>query len=917
MKLVYKIGRERGEIVEKQDFNESIFAEQYVRALSLVNQFIDPREDSNNLKVVAFCGDRGEGKSSCMRTVLNMLAPDANTDKECVKTYIKKKGAQNIAESSFEVLDVIDPSFFDNCHNVIELVLGRMYIQMIERGKEIPDMDYTCRNSIMSKFQQAKKCLYTLHESSDGHIDELQELDALAAGIELKRHMNELIRNFLQLVKKQWLIVSIDDIDLNMSEAYRMCEHIRKYLACERCIVFIGVKLGQLQDAISIAIQRSLDKTYPPQNADAFRKEIIEMARKYIGKFLPAACRINMPKVYSLCEQVLQIQEGKNIDERNIKDAVVNLIFSRTRYLFYNSKGGISPIIPNNLRDLIAMIGLLISMPRIEDSYMQKAELEANKRVFKAYFFATWIKRIPQKSREQVEKIINDDLGNALNKTVVSILGDFFSEVQERDYSKEELNEGDAAWNEKMSASQVDRLLKVKGIKGLQDLSKMQQAPRSHSLIMHILDRKNFGYNVSLGDVFYLFRLIEMDTLDEESSALIFFLKSLYSIKLYEAYDSITDRPDMVYPVDDEKTKGIYRIDARFNHTNSLQRLLCGGYFTYYPGDLLPLQGGNDSYDMRIINGKELSALLKEIKIKIEKQEYKKDENFGIKLRMAEFFILTIIRSVPGKQTSNIIGTINKNRSNCEPFYLKKFFPETGYYLFDILAPFYNLSNPRFAYERFAYEQSDEGGESQEKQGSFFDFVLGYENSLLYQIIKTCSKHRTHIEHSDEQQTQIHCLQSDAIIRNAEVLSAVYENAVLTRDNNRKGVDLSAIQSFYERIQNSNMATPMDRYMISFHFLEPLQDFINEINKSDSEEIVHLFNRIFRISGSEIPTYDQIMQVLNSATAVKFIYLRLRTLPYFRNWSDEQLANIIPNTNTRYTRTAVRTYIKEWTQKNN
>lgn len=106
---------------------------------------------------------------------------------------------------------------------------------------------------------------------------------------------------------------------------------------------------------------------------------------------------------------------------------------------------------------------------------------------------------------------------------------------------------------------------------------------------MHILDNKNFGYNVSLGDVFYLFRLIEMDTLDEESSALIFFLKSLYSIKLYEAYDSITDRPDMVYPVDDEKTKGIYRIDVRFNHTNSLQRLLCGGYFTYCPGDLLPL----------------------------------------------------------------------------------------------------------------------------------------------------------------------------------------------------------------------------------------------------------------------------------------------------------------------------------------
>lgn len=39
MRLVYKTGRERGEIVETQDFEESIFAEQYTRALSLVNQF--------------------------------------------------------------------------------------------------------------------------------------------------------------------------------------------------------------------------------------------------------------------------------------------------------------------------------------------------------------------------------------------------------------------------------------------------------------------------------------------------------------------------------------------------------------------------------------------------------------------------------------------------------------------------------------------------------------------------------------------------------------------------------------------------------------------------------------------------------------------------------------------------------------
>lgn len=113
MRLVYKTGRERGEIVETQDFEESIFAEQYTRALSLVNQFIESKENSDTLKIVAFCGDRGEGKSSCMRTVLNMLAQNNDSNEKGIKSYIKNMGFNNIMRDTFEVLDVIDPSFFD------------------------------------------------------------------------------------------------------------------------------------------------------------------------------------------------------------------------------------------------------------------------------------------------------------------------------------------------------------------------------------------------------------------------------------------------------------------------------------------------------------------------------------------------------------------------------------------------------------------------------------------------------------------------------------------------------------------------------------------------------------------------------------------------------------------------------------
>lgn len=877
MRLVYKTGRERGEIVETQDFEESIFAEQYTRALSLVNQFIESKENSDTLKIVAFCGDRGEGKSSCMRTVLNMLAQNNDSNEKGIKSYIKNMGFNNIMRDTFEVLDVIDPSFFDKCHNVIELVLGRMYTQVIEhaKGKDI-DSDYTYHNRIMREFQQAKKCLYTLHNSSDGHIDELQELDALAAGLELKKHMNELIRSFLALVKKEWLIVSIDDIDLNMSEAYRMCEDIRKYLASSQCIVFLGVKIIQLQDAISIAIKRDLNKITPDENVATFNIEVAGMSQKYTAKFLPDVSRINMPKVYSLCEHTLQIQteeKDKGIESHNIKDTVVELIFNKTRYLFYNSKGGISPIIPNNLRDLITLIGLLVSMPSIDDSHKQKTALEANKHFFKSYFFSTWIERVPKKSRELVEKIIDYDLGNALNKTVVTILDNFFSKVQDRDYSNGEQDEESNTQNDTKTISQIKS----------------------------IIDSRNFSYNVSLGDVFYLFRLIEMDSLDAESAALIFFLKSLYSIKLYETYEMITETADMVYPEDDVKTKGIYRIDARFNHTNPLQRLLCGGYFTYCPGDLLPLRGGTDAYDMRIINGKELSSLLKEIDEKIKNKTYKDDSNFSLQLQTAEFFILSITRSVPGKQKDNIISAIDKNRKNSDPFYLSNFTPERGYYLFDILAPFYNLANPKFAYRRF-YKIVP----------NLYGFAMTYEGSLLYKMVTVCKAVRENIEHENDEYMKMHQLLSVAIIRNAEVLSAVYENAVLGRDNSHQAVNLDAIKNFYNRIQDSNMATHMDRYMISFNFLEPLHNFI--VDLTSSEKVRQIFDSIFYIS--ETPTYDQIMKRIGSATVIKTLYNRLRLIPYFQDWSDEQLAVIIPNDNSKLTKTQIRAFVRNWADSN-
>ena len=80
-------------------------------------------------------------------------------------------------------------------------------------------------------------------------------------------------------------------------------------------------------------------------------------------------------------------------------------------------------------------------------------------------------------------------------------------------------------------------------------------------MLKSICATDNFGYNVTAGDLFYLFSILEREVLSENDNALLFFLKSLYSIKLYEAYDQVTELEGMVYPKtnDEEKRTHYYR----------------------------------------------------------------------------------------------------------------------------------------------------------------------------------------------------------------------------------------------------------------------------------------------------------------------------------------------------------------------
>ena len=142
--ITFRLGEENGIVVQKHSFEKSLFLNQYQLAIDIFDRLWKEQQewakrsngshylDNQFSNVIAFCGDRGEGKTSCMSSFATIL-----TD-EIVRAEAKKVvkfPERFISCDKIEWIGTIDPSFFDTKHNLLELLLGRMYAKVIDETR--------------------------------------------------------------------------------------------------------------------------------------------------------------------------------------------------------------------------------------------------------------------------------------------------------------------------------------------------------------------------------------------------------------------------------------------------------------------------------------------------------------------------------------------------------------------------------------------------------------------------------------------------------------------------------------------------------------------------------------------------------------------------------------------------------------
>lgn len=839
-KVIFKRGDENRVVLEKDNFRDSLFQEQYLDAMdsfiSICHTLDDDSEYVSN--IISFCGDRGEGKSSCMYTVREILKeknvfslnPSSLNEHETrYQSYLKE-----IEHYPLYAIDVIDPSFFDETHNILDLVISKLFQEVFGKEKEGERNrdSYGDKNELLRCFNRVKESMTLLEKERKEILDNIEALDYLAEGLRLQNNVEKLFEEYLRYLGKRSnggysgkLVISIDDLDLNVQGGYEMVEQIRKYLCNKHCVILIALKIEQMVKVVQNALY-SDNKSYSRIISEEMCRD---MAEKYITKMFPHEHRVQMPTVDDIVDYKLELHyaynlqgvESKKLEEwTSIKEAVVSLIFLKTRYLFYNKEYEVNLVIPRNLRSLRHLLAMLLKMKDFEKGSRVSRE---NQVAFKKYFFNDWTNILSDKQKVMVREIINYGDVSTKNHHVLTLL----------------------------QKQLVD--------KGIKELNWWNQDVRS--------------YNVSVGDVLYVIQSLQ-ETGHAELRNLLFFLQSYYSICLYDYYDELVgevdgaQKCDAIYEYQKFKWDGkkivlnttpkdkhveIYAADERFYEIGKLQQFVGGAFYTYKPGTFLPQEqlqfddvvhnrGSIPQYkvfvdwfarDYRNLDANDIFLYMRKNVKELMSVSAKLNDDDPKLLRfyLCEFFALTSKMTLTAEEEEN-----NNYRIRSYPYYLSSFKQGNTILVFDVLSIFANVINLKFAYDRFNEAIFGNAVSSD----SFYQIALKQPKSILNKILQSSvdGSHKNAYSEPVRTAYTLGRLASANIIRNVDVHDSLLLKIKADREriskNKYSGSDnIGRLCDFFDTISDVKMqlygrADTLNKELYSVKY----EKFLNQIKKA-------------------------------------------------------------------------------------
>lgn len=432
---------------------DDLFFDEYRKAAEMLNEIVKyNRKNDDRLKleyennIIAFCGERGEGKSSVMLSFVKAMRSNSKKNQKIFEDF------NEIENVHFFEPIIVDPSLFDETHGILDVVLAKIYneVDCIKKNSQLDKLNEY--EEIIAQFQKVYKYILLINNQKKTLDDEydyegdIGRLVRLGDSTNLKSELSSLIDMYLEVrmcnksaAEKNKLVIAIDDLDLCSNRVYQMTEEIRKYLILPNVIIVMALRIEQLEDCIceknakdyAVSIDRFNDN-------NRLKNDIIIMSEKYVNKLIPKARRIYLPRIGSFQKLAVKYIDDRNGEEKifwemekqqDITVAMRKLIYEKTGIILLPKEMGKNILFSDNLREMVNLMVFLLKMPDAdvgsELQYQNIVELEE-------YFEREWEHNtILIQDREEFGALKCADI-DSVNDEALWFIQKSFYEVQNR-----------------------------------------------------------------------------------------------------------------------------------------------------------------------------------------------------------------------------------------------------------------------------------------------------------------------------------------------------------------------------------------------------------------------------------------------------------------------------------------------------
>lgn len=302
---------------------------------------------------------------------------------------------KEITDNRFYVLDPIDPTMMDKEDSILRVIISRMF-ECYAQAQDRPSAQRSAHSEkgpdLLKRFRKCYRNLDVLQKGRQLQdcYDDLEYLADLGDSSNMKRAFHELVILFLQLMFpreegsiSQFLVVQIDDADLNASNAYRIVEELRKYCVVPNVIILMASDFEQLELTVEQYFVGEFEPLHKSKGKD--NTEILshchKMMERYLDKLIPGARQVHLPKIDDYIrtqenELVLRYikssQEDRSDSEKappaeDYQDFLLKMIYEKTRLILIKPERYLHNLLPKTMRELTHLLAFLVDLESISE----------------------------------------------------------------------------------------------------------------------------------------------------------------------------------------------------------------------------------------------------------------------------------------------------------------------------------------------------------------------------------------------------------------------------------------------------------------------------------------------------------------------------------------------------------------------